>query len=45
MRLTGWRRVIAVVALIVGIGAGASSVPASAAPANHQVVRMADIWW
>jgi hypothetical protein len=44
MRLTKWRRVIAVVALIAGIGAGASAVPASAAPATHQV-RMADIWW
>jgi hypothetical protein len=44
MRWTGLRRVIAIVALLAGIGAGASAVPADAAPAQHQV-HMADIWW
>jgi hypothetical protein len=48
MRWTRWRRAIAVVALLMGVGVGASTVPASAAPMNAHngpSVTTLDFWW
>lgn len=49
MRWTTWRRALAVVALIVGIGVGASAVPASAATVGDgggvSQTSSNDIWW
>ncbi|HKC27130.1 MAG TPA: hypothetical protein VKB75_03870 [Jatrophihabitans sp.] len=48
MRWTSWRRAVAVAAMLVGIGVGASTVPASAAPSHvtaHSTSSLADWWW
>jgi hypothetical protein len=48
MRWTSWRRVVAVAAMLVGIGVGASTAPASATPAHavtNQTSSLADWWW
>jgi photosystem II stability/assembly factor-like uncharacterized protein len=44
MRGRSWRRAIAVLAVLVGFGVGASTVPAAAAT-PHTIVRSADWWW
>jgi hypothetical protein len=44
----GWRRAIAVVALLVGVGVGVSAVPAAAAGVDDtgtSAVTPADTWW
>jgi hypothetical protein len=47
MRWFNWRRAIALVAMVVGIGAAASAAPASAAVHSHQVITSptSDFWW
>jgi hypothetical protein len=50
MRWINWRRMLAVIALVVGFGAGAGIAPAAAADgssaARQSVVSpMDDFWW
>jgi hypothetical protein len=49
MRWTSWRRAVAALALILGIGVGASTVPASADPGTHaensKSANLLDYWW
>jgi hypothetical protein len=49
MRSINWRRLLAVIALAAGIGAGTGAVSASAQPASHaggQVSQQTqDAWW
>jgi hypothetical protein len=45
MRWTAWRRAAAILAVIVGVGLGASSVPASAAPTAGAAQTSASDWW
>jgi hypothetical protein len=48
MRWLNWRRAAAMIAMVVGIGVGASTTPASAVP-HHQnsgsTVHVNDWWW
>jgi hypothetical protein len=45
MRWTKWRRLVAVVAMVVGVGVGASTVPASASTGTITQHSTYDIWW
>jgi hypothetical protein len=47
MRGRSWRRALVALAVLIGFGVGASSVPATAAPAHTHVIANApgDWWW
>jgi hypothetical protein len=46
MRRVNWRRAIALIAMVVGIGVGASTTPASAAVHSHQSSAVNSLdWW
>jgi hypothetical protein len=50
MRWLNWRRTLALIAMVAGIGVGVSTAPASATTHNHEASSVApnglnDWWW
>jgi hypothetical protein len=45
MRGRSWRRALVALAVLIGFGVGASSVPASAAPVHTHVITNGGDWW